>query len=490
MHIYLQKYGEREPLSNELEVLVLSELDKVSDVVDNTEVQQVLTVWGEQEEKTASRRVLFLAERPLFLIDSKPYADFGPDEGWKTALAQALDYAEQAGYNNVCLLLDRLVGELGRHYVDLAVDAITLHVHRVGKPEVGSSLKVSIMVADDSSEEQAAFDYALARATAVNLSRDLVGLPGSALSPQALIDALQACSAPGVTVEVFNQERLKSWGSAGLLHVGKGSSYEPYLGAWTYTPEGWQPGQTHLCLIGKGITFDSGGYNLKTGPSIATMHCDMGGAGALIGAASFFCQYAPTIKVTILIPTAENMISGDAYRPGDIITYKNGVSVHVGNSDAEGRLVLADALIYAGEQEATHIIDLATLTGSAIRAIGKSFIALMGNNRELEMGILKAGGARGENFWKFPLPAEYKSKLKHDIADISNVGGPEAGLITAGLFLERFVPEGSKWAHLDLTGAWRDKSWKYYRPGAIGTGTKSIIELVVNWSLYLDQAGS
>ena len=180
------------------------------------------------------------------------------------------------------------------------------------------------------------------------------------------------------------------------------------------------------------------------------------------------------------------MPDGQAVRPGDIIVYKNGKSVQVDNTDAEGRLVLADGLLLAAELGATHVIDICTLTGACIRALGESFTGLMGNNRSLVNAITFAGGVQGESYWKLPLPLEYREMLKSPFADLTNSPGPLAGAVTAGLFLKEFVADGLNWAHLDIAGpSWRSKPWKYYPAGPTGVGVRTLTELAWHWEEYI-----
>ena len=213
---------------------------------------------------------------------------------------------------------------------------------------------------------------------------------------------------------------------------------------------------------------------------------DMAGAAAVIGAMETLGRLRPNIKVTGLIVSAENKPGSKSFRPGDVIRYKNGISVHVENTDAEGRLILADGLIRAGELGATHIVDLATLTGACARALGPSFTGVMGANRKLVNAITRAGGNHGESYWRLPMPVEYQDMLKTIHADLNNMGGPYAGATTAALFLKEFVPSGTPWVHLDIAGTfWKEKPWKYYSEGPSGTGVKTIADLALRWREHL-----
>ncbi len=252
----------------------------------------------------------------------------------------------------------------------------------------------------------------------------------------------------------------------------------------TYTPDG--DSDVHLVLLGKGVTFDTGGISIKGAEDMHLMVGDMAGAAAVLGAMEVIGRLRPRIKVTAVVFSAENKPGSKACRPGDIIRYKNGLSVHIENTDAEGRLLLADGLIRAGELQATHIVDVATLTGACARALGPSFTGVMGMNRKLVNAVTRAGGNHGESYWRLPLPVEYREMLKTPHADLNNVGGPKAGATTAALFLKEFVPGNTPWVHLDIAGTfWKSKPWKYYKEGPSGTAVKTLADLALRWKEHL-----
>jgi leucyl aminopeptidase len=251
-----------------------------------------------------------------------------------------------------------------------------------------------------------------------------------------------------------------------------------------YKPTRKAPG--HLALVGKGITFDTGGLSLKPSEGMPSMKGDMAGAGAVLYAMAAISRLKPAVRVTGIIATAENFPGPKAQRPGDIFVAKNGKSIVVDNTDAEGRLVLTDALFRAKEERATHIVDIATLTGACVRALGTSMAGIMGNNPALVQAVIQSGQNHGETYWELPLPDEYKEMLKTPYADIANIGGKYAGAITAGLFLQEFVPEGAAWAHLDIAGPFIiDKKWKYYTEGATAFGLKTMVDLAEHFKEYL-----
>jgi leucyl aminopeptidase len=246
-----------------------------------------------------------------------------------------------------------------------------------------------------------------------------------------------------------------------------------------------QKSRHHVALVGKGITFDTGGISLKPPEGMFTMKGDMAGGAAVIYAMAAIGQLKPSVRVTGIVPAAENFPGQWAQRPGDIFIAKNGKSVMVDNTDAEGRLVLTDGLARAGEEGATHIVDIATLTGSVVRALGEAVAGVMGNDGQMVQAVIRSGKNHGEMYWELPLIEEYKETLKTPYADLNNVGGKFAGTITAALFLREFVPEKASWAHLDIAGPFLlEKSWKYYGEGATGFGLKTMVELCRRFDEY------
>ena len=246
----------------------------------------------------------------------------------------------------------------------------------------------------------------------------------------------------------------------------------------------------HLALLGKGITFDTGGISLKPPRRMWEMKGDMSGAAAVLRAMSAVSRAGLPATVTGIVAAAENFPGPNATRPGDIFRAKNGKSVMVDSTDAEGRLVLTDALARAGEEGATHIVDIATLTGAAVRALGPGVAAILGNDSAWVGAVTAAGGEHGEVYWELPLVDEYRVELECDSADLKNIGGFNAGTITAALFLREFVPEDAIWAHLDIAGPFLvTKPWKYFPKGATGFGVRTLYETAARFPLALS-AGS
>jgi leucyl aminopeptidase len=312
----------------------------------------------------------------------------------------------------------------------------------------------------------------------VNRARDLINEPGSEVTPEYMADqAAEIAKELELESEILDPVGLKARGYNGLLRVGQGSAHPPRLAILRHIPR--KASKETIALVGKGITFDSGGISLKPGDHMWEMKGDMAGAAAVLFALRALGRLQPDVKVVGILCCAENLPDANAQRPGDIFTAKNGKSIMVDNTDAEGRLVLTDGLARAGEEGATHVIDIATLTGAVVRALGPSVAGVMGTDPDLVRRVIRSGENHGEAYWELPLVDEYRESLKTPYADLNNIAsGGLAGAITAGLFLKEFVPEKAAWAHLDIAGPmFRDKDWKYYDAGAVGFGVKTLVDL-------------
>ena len=312
---------------------------------------------------------------------------------------------------------------------------------------------------------------------AAALTRDLVNQPPGHLNPKALaaIAKRQLKGLP-VKVTVWNPDRLAKERMGGILAVGQGSANPPCLIQLEYSPA---KAHSHLALVGKGITFDSGGLSLKPAKSMETMKCDMGGAAAVLAATRAIAQEGLPIRVSAFLACAENMPSGTAQRPGDVITMRDGTTVEVVNTDAEGRLVMADALALACEATPDAVVDVATLTGAQMVALGTRVAAVMSNDQKLSKQVQQAGESVGEAFWPMPLPEALKPGLKTPVADLKNMGEQFGGMLTAGLFLQHFVSDDIPWAHLDIAGPAFNESGPYgFIPkGATGFAARTLVAL-------------
>ena len=321
-------------------------------------------------------------------------------------------------------------------------------------------------------------------ARGVWLARDLVNTPPSDLHPAELAEiARQRAGGAGVDVEVLDVKALVKGGYGGIVGVGQGSAHGPRLVHLSY--RGGKGTSTKLALVGKGITFDSGGISLKPAASMEEMKSDMGGAAAVIAAVTAVAELGLAVDVEAWIPMAENMPSGTAIRPSDVLTFRNGTTVEVNNTDAEGRLILADAIARACEDSPDVVIDVATLTGAQLVALGSRTTGVMGNDDALRSAVVDAAGRAGEPSWAMPLPAELKKGLESDIADLVNTGPREGGMLTAGLFLQEFVTEGVRWAHLDIAGPAYNSGEAYgYTPhGGTGAAVRTFVQVVEDLAL-------
>jgi leucyl aminopeptidase len=314
-----------------------------------------------------------------------------------------------------------------------------------------------------------------ATAAAVVFARDLVNTPPQDKRPPALADrVVAAVEGTGITARVLDESDLAEGGYGGLIGVGQGSAQPPRLVELIYAPEG---ATRHVALVGKGITFDTGGISLKPSGSMETMKMDMAGAATVAAVIRGAAALELPVRITALLALAENMPSGSATRVSDVLTIRGGTTVEVMNTDAEGRLVLADALVHACELEPDVVVDMATLTGAAVVALGERIGIVMGNDDDLADDLLDAAARSGEPFWRLPLGEEqYGEELEGDVADLRNVGGKGAGTIRAGLFLSRFVDEGRPWAHLDIAGvAWTDSASGYRSKGGTGVPVRTLL---------------
>ena len=312
-------------------------------------------------------------------------------------------------------------------------------------------------------------------ALAANECRSLANEPANRLTPAAFAArARRTARRLGLGINVLGPAELRRGGFNGILGVGQGSRQPPRLVVLRY---GERRAKPDLALVGKGITFDSGGISLKPQDYMEHMNSDMAGAAAVLCAVDAVARLGVRLNLLAVLPLAENMPSGSAYRPGDVLTTLSGKTVEVVNTDAEGRLLLADALPYAQRQGARRIVDIATLTGACMIALGTGMAGVMGSDRELVDRLVELGRQTGERAWPLPLPADYKDQLKSAIADLKNSGGRPAGALTAGLFLGEFVGD-TPWAHVDIAGsAWSDRSVPYAAKGATGFGVRMLAAL-------------
>ena len=312
-----------------------------------------------------------------------------------------------------------------------------------------------------------------------NFTRDMANEPGGYMTPTAMADGAKKMAKEfGLSIDVLDQKQIEKLGMGSFLGVSRGSDEPPKLIVLKYTPPKKTKADGLLALVGKGITFDSGGISLKPGENMELMKYDMSGAATVIGTMRAIAQLKPSVPVLGVAPCCENLPSGKATKPGDVLRAMTGKTIEVINTDAEGRLILADAIAYAKKLGATQIIDMATLTGAVSIALGDVHTAILGTDQDLIDSFIAAGKEVGENFWQLPLDKEYTNQIKSDIADIKNVGGKKAGTITATAFLKEFA-DGVSWAHLDIAGtAWGDPATPYRSKGPTGVAVRTLIEFI------------
>ncbi|MAY82348.1 MAG: leucyl aminopeptidase [Deltaproteobacteria bacterium] len=393
--------------------------------------------------------------------------------GIQQAAGQAGHAARSRGVSSVALAM----GTLDSTQSQLAIEAFYAGTYRFDKYKAEDKRKAPAsqltLIGDVNAE-------GVKRGQAVgggqDLARDLVNEPAAAIYPESLADVALSLASDTMTVDVWDENKILAAGMGGIMGVGQGSDRKPRFIHMIYKPAGTP--RKKIALVGKGVTFDAGGYSLKPSGSMLTMRCDMAGSAAVIGAMKSIRDLAPDVEVHGIVGAVENLVSGNAYKLGDILTMYSGKTVEIHNTDAEGRLVLADCITYASKLDVDCIVDLATLTGAAVVALGDHYVALFSKDDDLSSSLLNSSVDAGENVWQLPLPDHYKDQLKAEWGTIKNVGGRSAGCITAALFLSEFV-DGPKWAHMDIAGpAFLDKKFRHFVPGGTGVMVPTLTRFV------------
>lgn len=410
-------------------------------------------------------------------------ADRPEPETLRKAWGVAVTAARDAGARNVVSALPE--GDVPAA-LEGAVQGVLMGAYRfqtyhgsVKNEKPGNALEAVRFI--DSNTDEKAIESAMVRgaavADAVNLARDLTHEPGGVLTPERVAAlSKEIAKKAGLGFEAFGPKELAKMGANAILTVGKGSSNPPYLIHLTYKPKGAKKGTRSIGLVGKCITFDTGGYSIKPSDAMIDMKGDMAGGAAVIGAMTALKALGCPYEVHGVICAAENMISGDAFRPDDIIVGMNGVTMEILSTDAEGRLVLADGLVYTARLGVGEMIDLATLTGAKVIALGDETTALYANRDDLAENLLASAGRAGELMWRMPLSEALEGQITGELADIKNTGGRPGGSITGALFLQHFS-EGLPWAHLDIAGANRTKTARAYTPkGTTGVGVRTLLD--------------
>lgn len=406
------------------------------------------------------------------------------DEDWRILGGQFIQALRAAGKTSAKLLVDAKQSQ-----VTALLEGILLADYRFEQCRSGTASKRSKMTIRAQGQGKA-ISNAVTNASAQNLAREVCDMPGNLMNPQTFITrARKEVAGLGLQLKVTQGvTALAKAGFPGLVQVGRASDTPPALLEIHYRPKKTgKSGKTtkkgpQLALVGKGITFDTGGISLKPGSGMWEMKGDMGGAAGVLAAMIMIAKRKPKTPVSAYCALAENMPDGHAQRPGDIYRARNGTYIHVDNTDAEGRLVLSDVLTYACEQGATHIADAATLTGACLVALGTNIAAVMSNDEQWSQALRQSGQEVGEELWPLPLYGEYRKLLDHPHADINNTGGRFAGTITAGLFLQEFITPGVHWAHVDIAGpammAHANGNWRYFSKGNTGFVARTFANLV------------
>ncbi len=449
------------------------------------------------EFKSAANEVLlvhkpaaFAAKRLLLVGLGKAAADGkGPGQAaLRKAAGTAVRYAKQRGFREAAIALPQTLveatdAEAARAIAEGAIladyDPDTYKSDR--KDHSMSSLLVLGSERIDQSATAAGLEEGIFIAESQNYARALVNEPGNMLTPTVLGERAAAmCAEFGLSCEVFSTEKLRELKMGAFLGVTQGSDEPPALIVMRYEPKDVpeNEGAPVLGLVGKAITFDTGGISIKPADGMEKMKYDMAGGAAMLGAMRAIAQMKPRVRVLSVVCSAENMPSGRAYRPGDVLTAMSGTTIEIINTDAEGRLVLADGLHYAKQLGATHLIDAATLTGAVAVALGHHHAGGFSNHEETWARFNDGLAASGEKFWRLPLAEEYREQIRSEIADIKNTGGRFGGAVTAAMFLKEFAGE-TPWIHLDIAGmAWLDDGKPWMAKGPSGVAVRSLVEWV------------
>ncbi|MEO8376311.1 MAG: leucyl aminopeptidase family protein [Candidatus Sumerlaeota bacterium] len=419
------------------------------------------------------------------LLESSTFGATGMpgDEALKTAAARAVAMCRDHGVNNIafacqcadsariaCAMLegallgdfsdDRFKGTAAKQAVRKSL-SITFIVNRADEKAVREALRTTEIICE-----------------AQNNARELINAPHHVLTPQTMADyATKLARKYKIECTVLNEKQLKKMGYLPTYEVGRGSEYPPRMMVLRYKPKRTAI-KEHIALVGKGMTFDSGGLCIKGRADMHRMNNDMGGAAAVLGAMEVIARLKLPVRVTMIIASAHNAVDGAAFHPGSILNARNGKTIYIENTDAEGRLILSDCFFRAGEEKADVMWDFATLTGAVPAALGPTIAGLFTDDLELRQLFMEAGGDTGDNLWPLPLVPEYESSLKHNLADLNNMSSEATGNgLHAANFLKAFVPEKMRWVHVDIAGvAAFTKPRRYYRTGGTGFGVRLIVE--------------
>ncbi len=421
----------------------------------------------------------FLAPR-LLLVGGGKSEEFSAAK-LRQAAGTALRFAKKKEVRHLAIAP---AGDLGpADQVQLLAEGAILAAYQTGvyktEDQAGSGIEqLSIL---GRSEHKSRLERGRVIAEAQNFTRELVNEPGNLLTPTVLASrAIQLGYDTNLEVEVLRKSRLEEMKMGALLGVAQGGAQPPVMIVVRYQPKRRPRSNEHLGLVGKAATFDTGGISIKPSEGMEKMKYDMAGGAAMLGAMKALSELKPAIPVTAVIPSVENMPGPQSQRPGDVVTSMSGKTIEVLNTDAEGRLILADALTYSQKQGCTHLVDAATLTGSIVVALGHERVGVFSNDESWQERFLAASETAGEKMWPMPLDEEYKDQLKSPIADLPNIGTRWGGSITAAMFLKQFADPAS-WIHLDIAGtAWIEKEKPYLPEGPSGIPVRTLIQVAMD----------
>ena len=432
-------------------------------------------ITGKPGEMTLLHRPAGVAAARVLLIGAGPHGKFDPN-GMRSLAGSAIRHLKGKLVKKCAILV-----EFGDEFATSAVEGAILGNFDPDRYRTGNDKKQAESLTVAGQVSDAAAERGRIIAEAQNFTRELVNEPANRLTPGKVAEAAQTMSAAqGLECEVLDEAKMRELGMGALLGVAQGSAEPPCLVVIRYRPAKANGG-AHLGLVGKGVTFDTGGISIKPAEGMEKMKYDMAGGATMIGAMQAIAQLKPAIPVTAFIPCVENMPGSRAQRPGDIVTALSGKTIEVINTDAEGRLILADALVYARRQGCTHLVDAATLTGAIVVALGHLRVGLFSNDDALRDRVLAAANTEGERTWAMPLDDDYKEYLKSAFADLANVGGRWGGAITAAMFLREFA-ETTPWVHLDIAGtAWIDEEKPHLAKGPSGLPVRTMVRLALDW---------
>ena len=448
--------------------------DQIKDLYDSGEFR------GKPLEIATLHRPAGLKVKRLILAGGGKRDQFGTAEVRKLS-GVALRVAKGKGARNIVLALDP--AQQSDAFAAAAVEGALLadlEADRYKTDPKKNEKRVDRFAVLGGSQQAANYGRILGESQ--NFTRSLANEPSNVLTPLRLAErAREMAAEQGLECEILDQDRMRQLGMGALLGVAQGSAEPPALIIVRYKPPVAPATKDHLGLVGKGVTFDTGGISIKPADGMEKMRYDMAGGAAVLGAMRAIAQIKPAIPVTALVPAVENMPGGRAQRPGDIVTTLAGKTVEVLNTDAEGRMILIDSLTYAQRLGCTHLVDAATLTGAVVVALGSVNAGAFSNNETFLNKLLAAAKTEGEKMWALPLDEEYKEQLKSAFADLHNIGGRPAGSITAAMFLRDFVGD-TPWVHLDIAGtAWLDDAKPYMGKGASGVGVRTFVKLAETW---------